>query len=86
MNEKIIKYIIKNVKQFNETIFIIKIPHINEIENQQFSENDSKDIVNNLIHNSANLVKINETDVIVEKAVDEVVDEKNKQTKQNKLN
>ena len=86
MNEKIIKYIIKNVKQFNETIFIIKILHINEIKNQQFSENDSKDIVNNLIHNSANLMKINETDVIVEKAVDEVVDEKNKQTKQNKLN
>ena len=33
-NEKTIKYIIKNIKQFNETIFIIKILHINEIKNQ----------------------------------------------------
>ena len=42
--------------------------------------------MNNLIHNSANLMKINETDVIVKKAVGEVADEKNKQMKQNELN
>ena len=85
-NKKTIEYIIKNVKQFNETISIIKISHINEIKNQQFDEDDLKNIANNLIHNPRNLIKINEADVAAEEATDEVADEKNKQTKQNKLN
>ena len=85
-NEKMIEYIIKNIKQFNETIFIIKISHINNIKNKQFDENDSKDIMNNQIHNSAIWTKIDEVDVAVDENADEIANKKNKQTKQNKLN
>ena len=85
-DEKTIEYIIKNVKQFDETISIIEIPHIDEIEDQQFGEDDLKDIADNLIRNPASLAETDEADVAVEEAADEVADEKNKQTKQNKLN
>ena len=85
-DEKTIKYIIKNIKQFNETIFIIKIFHINEIENQQFDENDLENITKISIQNSKILMKINEADVIAKNNIIEITNKKNKQTKQNKLN
>ena len=85
-NEKTIEYIIKNIKQFNETIFIIKILHINKIENQQFDENDSENITKTPIQNPTILVEIDEADVITENNIIKITDKKNKQTKQNKLN
>ena len=85
-NEKTIKYIIKNIKQFDETISVIKILHINKIKNQQFDENNLKNISNYLIHNSTILTKTDETDMTIKKDADEVANEKNKQNKQNELN
>ena len=84
-NEKTIKYIIQNIKQLDETIFIIKISHINEIKNQQFNKNNLKNIAKIPIQNSAILTKTNEADVITENNIIEIVNEKNKQTEQNKL-
>ena len=85
-NDKIIKYIIKNIKQFDETISIIEIPHKNEIKNQQFDENDSKNITNILTHNSAILAKTDETDAVTDENINEIANEKNKQAEQNELN
>ena len=84
-NEKTIKYIIKNIKQLNETIFIIKISHINEIENQQFGENDLKNIAKTSIQNSAILAETDEADVTAEDNTIEIANEENKQAKQNEL-
>ena len=80
-----IKYIIKDIKQFDETIFIIKISHIDEIENQQFDEDDLKNITKTPIQNPAILAKIDEADVTAEDNIIEIVDEKDKQAKQNEL-
>ena len=80
-----IEYIIKNIKQFNETISIIEIFHINEIENQQFDENDLKNIAKTPIRNPTILAKIDEADVIAENNTIEIADEKNKQAEQNEL-
>ena len=85
-NEKIIEYIIKNIKQFNETISIIKIFHINEIKNQQFDENDSKNTAEISIRNPAILTEIDEVDVITENNIIKIVNKKNKQAEQNELN
>ena len=85
-NDKTIKYIIKNIKQFNETISIIKISHKNEIKNQQFDENDSKNIANILTQNSTILAKTNEADAAADENINEITNKKNKQAKQNKLN
>ena len=80
-----IEYIIKNIKQFDETISIIKISHKNKIKNQQFDKNDSEDIANILTHNSAILAETDEADAAADENTDEIANEKNKQTKQNKL-
>ena len=85
-NEKMIKYIIKNIKQFDETISIIKIFHINKIKDQQFDENDLKNITKTSTQNSTILMKTDEADVITENNIIEITNEKNKQTKQNELN
>ena len=85
-NEKTIKYIIKNIKQFNETIFIIKILYINEIKNQQLDEDDLKDITKTPTQNPAILTKTDETDVTAENNIIKIANEEDKQTKQNKLN
>ena len=84
-NEKTIEYNLKNIKQFNETIFIIEIFHINEIEDQQFGENDLKNIAKIPIQNSAILAKIDEADVITENNIIEIMNKKNKQMNQNEL-
>ena len=80
-----IKYIIKNIKQFNETISIIKISHINEIKNQQLGENDLKDITKTPIQNPAILTETDEADVTAEDNTIEIMNNKNKQAEQNKL-
>ena len=84
-NGKTIKYIIKNIKQFNETISIIKIPHKNEIENQQFDENDSENIANTLTHNPAILAETDEADAAADEDTGEIANEKNKQAEQDEL-
>ena len=85
-DEKTIEYIIKNIKQFDETISIIEILHINKIENQQLGENDLENIAKIPIQNPAILAEIDETDVTAENNTIEIANEKDKQMKQNKLN
>ena len=84
-NEKTIKYIIKNIKQFNETISIIKISHINEIENQQLDEDDLENIAKTPTRNPAILTETDEADVTAENNTIEIADEENKQAEQNEL-
>ena len=80
-----IKYIIKNIKQFNETISIIKISHINEIENQQLDEDDLENIAKTPTRNPAILTETDEADVTAENNTIEIMNNKNKQAEQNKL-
>ena len=81
-----IKYIIKNIKQLNETISIIEIPHTNKIKNQQFGENDFENIVNILTRNSTILAETDEVDAAANENINEIANEENKQAEKNELN
>ena len=80
-----IDYIIKNIKQLNEAIFIIEIPHIDEIENQQLGEDDLENIAETPTRNPAILAETDEADVIAENNTIEIANEEDKQTEQNEL-
>ena len=83
---KTIKYIIKNIIQFDETISIIKVFYTNEIKNQQFGKDDFENIINILTRNSTILAETDEADATANKNAGEVANKKDKQVKKNKLN
>ena len=83
-NDKTIEYIIKNIKQFNKIISIIKILYKNEIKNQQFDENDLKNITNILTRNSTILAKTDETNAAADENINEITNKKT--NKRNRMN
>ena len=85
-DEKTINYTIKDIKQFDETMFIIKIPHIDEIEDQQLGEDDLENIAKTPTRNPAILTKTDEADVTAEDNTIEIADEEDKQAEQDELN